>query len=188
VPLRRRLTVLDIGTGSADVPMAIVRWARRMGRPIRVLALDQDGDTLGIARRALSRYPEIVLVRGDARALPVRARGVDVVVSALTLHHLEPDDAARALGEMATVARAGVVVNDLERSRAGVLLVWLATRALARSPLSRHDGPLSVRRAYTPSEALALCATAGLGGASVRRYPLHLRFCLVNAAPRATVV
>jgi hypothetical protein len=181
VPAGRRLTVLDIGTGSADVPVAIVRWARRAGRPIRVLALDHDGDTLRIARRHLADYPEIVLIRGDARALPARAGGVDLVISSLTLHHLEPDDVARALDEMDAVARAGLVVNDLARSRAGLLLVWLVTRVFARSALSRHDGPLSVRRAYTPAELLTLCDKAGIVNAVVRRYPFHLRLCLLRA-------
>jgi 2-polyprenyl-3-methyl-5-hydroxy-6-metoxy-1,4-benzoquinol methylase len=180
LPPNRPLTVLDVGTGGADVPVALVRWARRAGRPIRVLALDHDRDTLQVARRGVSSYPEIVLIRGDARALPVRSGGVDVVISALTLHHLEPDDAALALDQIAAASRAGYVVNDLERSPTGLLLVWLVTRLLARSPLSRHDGPLSVRRAYTAAEALALCGKAGLLDATIRRYPLHLRFCVVR--------
>src|SRR5262245_42981834 len=50
LPRGRALTVLDVGTGSADVPRAIVRWARRAGRAVRVLAIDHDADTLAIAR------------------------------------------------------------------------------------------------------------------------------------------
>jgi len=180
LPPGRPLIVLDVGAGCGDIPVAVVRWARRARRPIHVLALDHDGDTLGIARRRLAGYPEIVLVRGDARALPVRPGGVDLVISALTLHHLEPDAAAVALAEMAAAAGAGLVVNDLERSRAGLLLVWLVTRLFARSPLSRHDGPLSVRRAYTAAEVRALCDAAGLVDAAVRRYPWHRRLCLVR--------
>jgi SAM-dependent methyltransferase len=176
LPRGRPLTVLDVGTGGADVPRAIVRWARRCGRRVRVLALDRDRDTLAIARGRLAGYAEITPVLGDALALPVGRGRVDVVVSALTLHHLEPAEAARALAEMAAAARVGVAVNDLARSRHGTALVWLATRALARSPLSRHDGPLSVRRAYTAAEALRLCQAAGVAAACVRRHPLHLRY------------
>jgi ubiquinone/menaquinone biosynthesis C-methylase UbiE len=174
LPRDRPLVVVDVGTGSADVPRAIVRWARRAGRPVRGRALDCDRDTLAVARRHLAGYPEITPVAADARALPVRAGGADVAVCALALHHLEPDEAAAALGEMAAAARAGVV-NDLARSRHGTALVWLVTRVLATSPLSRHDGPLSVRRAYTPAEAGRLCARAGLRP-RVRRHPLLLRY------------
>jgi hypothetical protein len=157
-----------------------VRWARRVGRPIRVLALDRDPAALGVARAASAGYPEIAYVAGDALALPVRPAGVDLVISALTLHHLEPEPAVRALAEMDGAARAGVVVNDLERSRAGWALVWLVTRVLAKNRASRIDGPLSVRRAYTAAEVGLLCRRAGLD-ARVVRYPALVRLCAVAA-------
>ena len=179
-PRARPVTVLDLGTGSADIPRALVRWARRAGRSLRVIALDRDAATLSLARRATAGYPEITLVRADALALPFRPGAVDVAISALTLHHLEPAPAAACLAAMDEVARAGLVVNDLARSRLALVLVWLATRALACGPLSRHDGPLSVKRAYTPDEVRGLCARAGLRDVVIRRYAPLLRFCLVG--------
>ena len=183
VPSDRIATVLDLGTGGADVPRALVRWARRAGRSIRVFALDRDEATLGIARRAVQGYPEIVLLRADALALPLRPRSVDVVISALTLHHLEPEAAGACLAAMDRIARLGFVVNDLFRSRAAYALVWLATRLLARNRMSRHDGPLSVLRAYTPGEVRRLCAGAGLEGVRVWRYAPLVRQCAVQTKP-----
>ena len=179
-PADRIATVVDLGTGGGDIPRALVRWARRAGRSLRVIALDLDAATLSLARRATVGYPEITLVRADALALPFRPGTVDVAISALTLHHLEPAAAAACLAAMDQVARAGMVVNDLARSRAALVLVWLATRALACGPLSRHDGPLSVKRAYTPDEVRGLCARAGLRDVVIRRYAPLLRFCLVG--------
>ena len=183
LPADRPITVLDVGTGAADIPRAIVRWARRAGRRIRVFALDRDLPTLRVARGLAAGYPEIVLLGGDALALPVRAASVDVVISALTLHHLEPAAAARALAEMDAAARRGLVVNDLVRSRTAYRAVWLATRLLARNRMSRHDGPLSVRRAYVPDELRALCEKAGLFDARIFRYPLLFRQCAVRVKP-----
>jgi 2-polyprenyl-3-methyl-5-hydroxy-6-metoxy-1,4-benzoquinol methylase len=179
----RRITVLDVGTGGADIPRALVRWARRAGRPIRVIALDRDHATLGLARRRSARYPEIVVLEADALALPVRADVVDVAISALMLHHLEPADAVRSLSEMDAAAGLGVVVNDLMRSRIGYALVWLATRVFTNNRMSRHDGPLSVRRAYTPEEVRALCEKAGLFDVRVHRYRMFVRQCAVRAKP-----
>jgi 2-polyprenyl-3-methyl-5-hydroxy-6-metoxy-1,4-benzoquinol methylase len=183
LPGDRPVTVLDVGTGSADIPLALVRWARRAGRPLRVLALDRDGATLGIARRAAARCPELTVIQGDALALPVRRGSVDVVISALTLHHLEPEEASRSLAEMDAAARRGFVVNDLVRSRTAYALVWLGTRLLTTNRMSRHDGPLSVRRAYTPEEVQRLCEKAGLFDVEIRRYPLLMRQCAVRARP-----
>ena len=98
VPRDRVATVLDGGTGGADVPRALGRWARRSGRRIRVYALDRDAATLEIGRRAIAGYPEIVFLLADALALPLRPRSVDVVVSSLTLHHLEPAQWGAQLG------------------------------------------------------------------------------------------
>ena len=183
IPGHRRVTVLDIGTGSADIPLALVRWARRAGRPMRVFALDRDLPTLGIASRAAAGYPEIIPIQGDALALPVRPQSVDVVISALTLHHLEPEQAIRFLVEMEAAARSGFVVNDLVRSRTAYALVWLATRVFTRTRMSRHDGPLSVRRAYTRNEVRALCEKAGMFDVRVFRYAPLSRQCAVRVRP-----
>jgi hypothetical protein len=90
-----------------------------------------------------------------------------VVTCAQALHHFDPPDAAALLRELARAAGRALVVSDLRRS----WLAYLGARALApvqRSAMSRHDGPLSALRAYTPAEARRLCAGAGLEGAVVR--------------------
>ena len=181
LPAGRLVTVLDVGTGAGDIPRALVRWARAEGRRIRVFALDRDADTLTIAARMVGGYPEISFVRGDALSLPIRPGGVDLAISAMTLHHLEPDAGVRYIAEMDAAARVGMIVNDLVRSRIAHAVVWLITRFITRSAISRHDGPLSVRRSYTPREVSRLCEQAGVKDASVVHHWPYLRFCAVRA-------
>jgi hypothetical protein len=100
---------------------------------------------------------------------------VDVAVMSLTLHHLTPDAAVSALRGMRDTARLGVIVNDLIRSRVGFALCWLATQLVARHPFARHDGPLSVRRAYTAAELQELARCAGFRSLRIRRYPPLVR-------------
>lgn len=180
LPADRPITVLDVGAGAADIPVALVRWARRAGRVIRVLALDRDAVTLRVARRYTAGYPEITLIQGDALALPVRAESVDVVISALTLHHLEPEQAVRYLAELDGAAGLGWVVNDLVRSRAAYALVWVLTRLFTRSRMARHDGPLSVLRSYSPGEVAGLCEKAGLFDVRLVRHAPLMRQCAVR--------
>jgi hypothetical protein len=73
---------------------------------------------------------------------------------------------------MRAVARQGLVVNDLLRSRLTLALVWAVTRVFTRHPFARDDGPLSVRRAYSPGELRRLAAAAGVGRLAVRRHRL----------------
>jgi 2-polyprenyl-3-methyl-5-hydroxy-6-metoxy-1,4-benzoquinol methylase len=158
LPLGRRLVVVDVGGGRGDLAINVVRWARRRRRPVRVLLVDADAATLELARRRTGAYPESVLVQGDATALPLRDGAADVAVAALTLHHLDQDAAVGCLASMAA-ASSLAVVNDLLRTRPSLALVWLATRVLRLHPVSRHDGPLSVRRAYSADELTVLAST-----------------------------
>jgi len=183
LPADRLITVLDVGTGAGDIPRELVRWARREGRRIRVFALDRDAATLRIAAQVVRDYPEIRFVRGDALSLPIRPEAVDLTISAMTLHHLEPGAGVQYLAEMDRAARVGFVVNDLVRSRIAHWVVWLITRFITRSAISRHDGPLSVKRSYTPREVSGLCEQAGLKGVEVVHHWPYFRLCAVRTKP-----
>jgi len=168
LPRGARLRVVDVGGGRGDFAVNIVRWARRAGRPVRVVVVDGDPATLALARRRTAAYPEIALVQADAGALPLRESSADAAVSALTLHHLDRDAVVACLAQMAAAAPV-VLVNDLLRTPLTLALVWLATRVLRLHPVSRHDGPVSVRRAWSADELTMLAEKAGRR-ASVTRY------------------
>ena len=180
-PRDRALVVLDVGGGAAGLAVRGVDWARREGVALRVVLVEREPAALALARRACAGYPEVRLVRADATALPIRAGAADVATSSLMLHHLPPDAAVASLREMAAAARLGVVVNDLLRTPLAWALVWLATRLMRCHPISRHDGPLSVRRAYAPAKLGELAARAGLGALRIRTYPVLGRLVAVTS-------
>ncbi len=162
---RDDLTLLDVGTGAADIPLALIDRARRRGRRLRAVGIDSRPEVLAAAvrlRPALSRTDGLELHVGDGRALRYPDRSYDIAHASLVLHHLDPPDAVTLLGEMRRVARLGVVVNDLERSRLGLIGAWLIGHLLTGNRLTRHDAPLSVRRAYRATEMAAMLRSAGL--------------------------
>ena len=108
------------------------------------------------------RRDEIELHVGDGRDLGYADRSFDVAHASLVLHHLDPPVAVELLREMGRVARLGVVVNDLDRTRVGWVGAWLIGHFLTVNRYTRHDAPLSVRRAYRPQEAAAMLYAAGL--------------------------
>jgi len=169
---RRPFRVLDIGTGGADIPVALAGWARARGCPVTVVALDAQPEILACVAPSARRLAEIRLVAGDARHLPIRPHGVDLALCSLTLHHLPESGVVTLLRLMAETARLGFVVSDLRRSRSAYVGAWLATRLISRNRFTRHDGPLSVRRAFTPDELRALSAAAALP--DVRWHPAPL--------------
>ena len=160
----RPIRLLDVGTGSADIPLALLD-DRRRGRPLEVVAVDSRPEVVQAAehlRPGIATQPGLTLRVADGRALPFEDGAFDVAHTSLVLHHLDPDDALAMLRELGRVARVGVVVNDLARGRARWLGAWLLLHLMTGNRLTRHDGPLSVRRAYTRDEAAELVEAAGL--------------------------
>jgi ubiquinone/menaquinone biosynthesis C-methylase UbiE len=175
------VSLLDVGTGAADIPAALVTRPRPDGPRLTVTAIDSRAEVLAAAvagRADLANLDGLRLAIGDGRELGDPDGSHDVVHASLVLHHLEPDEAIRFLREMRRVARLGVIVNDLARNRLAWIGAWLIGHALTGNRLTRHDAPLSVRRAYTPSEMRSLMTEAGLrpiatfGGLLGHRYAI----------------
>jgi ubiquinone/menaquinone biosynthesis C-methylase UbiE len=165
-----RLDVLDVGSGAADIPLALVRDASRRGVELSVTCLDRSEQMLALARRTAGDQRAVSFVCADGGALPFGDGAFDVVICTLALHHFEPAGARALLRELRRVARIVPVVCDLRRSALAFAATWLWSRT-SRNRLTRHDAPLSVRRAYTPAEALALARDAGWRAPQVRREP-----------------
>lgn len=156
------ITLLDVGTGSGDIPLAACAWARRRGFVLRVTAVDLHPRTVEAARRQVEHEPLIEVVQADAAELDRRfAPGsFDYAHAGLFLHHLPDDLVVRVLSHMRTLASRGVVWNDLVRSRASLVLAHAAT--LGRPSIIRHDAIVSVRAGFTKAEALDLARQAGI--------------------------
>jgi ubiquinone/menaquinone biosynthesis C-methylase UbiE len=185
---RPELTLLDVGTGGADIPLALIERATRRSRRWSVVAIDSRPEVLATAvrvRPAVATTPGLELHVGDGRSLPYPDRSFDVAHASLVLHHLTPIEADGLLREMARVARLGVVVNDLERGRLGWLGAWLMGHLLTGSRFTRHDAPLSVARSYRASEMVELMQDADLQPVRVVRGAMGQRYAV--AAVRAAV-
>jgi SAM-dependent methyltransferase len=165
-----RVAILDLGAGGAGISKAIVRQARRLGIALEVLAVDWSARSLAVAARGLASYPEIRLLRADALRLPFAPGQFDYVISSLFLHHFTPPQLCLLLRHAYALAGRALVMSDLVRGRAPLLAFRLAQPLLARNFLTRYDGALSIRRAYTPDELMALAQTAGLPNPRLERH------------------
>ena len=153
--------ILDVATGYADVPRAIVRWGRQRGLSLEVVAVDHHDQIVQLARQASMDYPEIRICQADARSLPYPEGSFDIVLASLVLHHMEGSDQVRLLRELYRVTRRVVLTNDLRRGHWPFLVTWASLHLVSQSRLIRHDGPMSVRRGFLPGELLALAREAG---------------------------
>jgi 2-polyprenyl-3-methyl-5-hydroxy-6-metoxy-1,4-benzoquinol methylase len=172
VRLNRPIRVLDIATGGGDVPISLWSRARHAGIALVLDGCDISPTAIDCAsRRAAVAGADARFFHLDVLHDPI-PDGYDALVCSLFLHHLDERDALQVLHRMGQAAKSLVLINDLARSRTGLVLAHVATRLLSRSPIVHTDGPRSVNAAFTPEEICRLAAQAGLHGATVaRRWP-----------------
>lgn len=182
---RREWSLLDVASGSADIPIAIARAARRAGIALRITVTDRNPQIVAVARERCADVPMMAVEQRDALAMPYALGSFDVALCTLALHHFAPDDAKRLLREMARVGRQ-LLVYDVVRSPLAYAGVVALTRLARMHPMTCHDGPASVRRAYSAAEARELAATAGLRDAQVSvGFPFRLAITAAGLAGRA---
>lgn len=161
-------TLLDVGTGLADIPDAARRRASRRG--VRLVAYGVD-EAATLARVSAALLDGSVCA--DVRQLPFADSSVDVVTCSQLLHHFPDAELTVVLRELHRVARKRVIVSDIRRSWIAAAGFWLVTWPLGFHPVSRHDGFVSVLRGFVPDELARHVLEATGQRGEVRR---HLGF------------
>jgi ubiquinone/menaquinone biosynthesis C-methylase UbiE len=164
-PRAGRVTLLDLGSGSGDIPGSLSGVFEGRGAAGLAVALDRDPTAAALARRE-----GLHVVRGDALRLPLAAASVDVVTAVKFAHHFDATALAGLVAEMTRVARRRVIVLDIRRHWVAYwgFVAW--SRLWTRNRLVRYDGPLSVLRGFTAGELMAATALLGRFEWTVRSY------------------
>lgn len=168
-----QVTLLDVGTGTGDIPARLARHAARQGVDLRVCGLDGRLELVRANRELPAQG-----VCADALALPFASASFDVVVASQLVHHFARGDAVRLVRELNWVAKRRVIISDLRRSRAAAAGLWLVSFPLGFHPVSRHDGVVSIRRGFRDAELAALVREAvGVEPRISRRFAWRLTAC-----------
>jgi len=170
----KRVRLLDVGTGSADIPAMVVEWARARGVEVEFVVLDLNEFAAREARAQTKGYPEISVVRADAMRLPFAERSFDFVLASLFLHHFETQPAAHLLTNFARLARVAFIINDLRRHPIAYYSIKLLTRLFTSNRLVRNDAAVSVLRGFTERDVAAIGRAAGLPLQTFRHFPYRL--------------
>jgi len=176
VPAGSSVRILDIATGSADIPRALQDWGRGRGLDLTVVAVDNHTGMLQMARQTA---PEVHLAQADALLLPFAPRSFDLALCALAFHHFGFEPSARLLAVMDILTTRGFVVSDLRRDLLTLWGVQASMTALRVHPFTRHDAPASVRRAFTPPEYRKMVGLAGIQNVHLHAH-WYFRIALVQ--------
>ena len=177
---RSHIRLLDIGTGSADLPRMVVEWARQRGRRVDFVVVDLHPLAVREARDWVVDYPEILVVQADAFQLPFVEGGFDFVMASLFLHHFEDEAAARLLQRLSRVAREAFLINDLRRHPLAYYSIRCLTWLFTRNRLVRHDAAVSVLRGFQDADWRKIAGLAGLSIGVHRHFPF--RYLIIGEA------
>ena len=154
-----QMRILDLATGSGDIPRFIIDYARSVDAKVAIDAIDQQAATVEIARGLSIGYPEIEFLQGDI--LTLRREPYDMVLCSLALHHFSEVDAVAVLKRCHELSTQYVLVSDLRRGALATVGVFLLTSLLFREEMTRIDARLSAERAFSFREFGMLAERAG---------------------------
>ncbi len=143
-------TLLDVGAASGDS----AAYIGRLYPNAKVVSLDRNAMNLSLAAR-----PKVL---GDAFRLPFRPRSFDFVFSSLFLHHFTDEQIVELLRGFSELARHAVLISDLERHLVSYLFLPATAWIFRWHWITRHDGMISVRAAFSPDELAGFAKRAGL--------------------------
>jgi SAM-dependent methyltransferase len=173
----RTLTVLDVGYGAGDMLHAV---GKRFGPRVRLVGIDLNRRSEAVARALTPPGVTAEYITGDVFAWP-EDDPIDLVISSLVTHHMDDTEIVRFLGWMEARAQVGWLVNDLHRHGFAYHGFRLLATVMGWHPFVRHDGPLSVARAFRRDELARLLGAAGLADEAEVYWRFPFRYCIERA-------
>lgn len=177
------IRILDVATGCADIPVAIVQWAKQAGVAVQITAVDRHATTLALAvehvNQSLSAddVQHIELVEADALNLPFAANSYDYCITSMFLHHLRDIELWTVLAAMERIAERGMIVNDLLRNRRAYN--WCKLLTTFSGDIVKHDARVSVLAGFTKREVVDIRDRLDLRYMKYHKHAFH-RFTLAG--------
>ena len=162
------IRIADLGCGGGDGLRHLATWATRAGFSLHFTGLDANAATIAYARTASADFPQITYQQANVLEDSSTFEGYDLVICSLFLHHLEEAEQIALITRLRQAGVKALLINDLQRGVLPWLLFRLVSRIFGLSPMSRHDGALSVRKAFHRRELVHLMQACGIDRFTIR--------------------
>lgn len=148
---KKSYTIYDVGCGDGHMLRKIAELFDNKGITMNLVGIDIRDDILDIAKEASSGYQEITYKNVDVLTLGREAQ-CDILLCTLTMHHFSEKDVKAFAKKFAELARVGIIINDLERSKLAFLLFKVFSLFFIKSQVARTDGLISIKKGFRKSE------------------------------------
>jgi SAM-dependent methyltransferase len=180
LPRNRLVSVVDVGSGFGDMLRKLDRWAAPRGLRLDLTGVDLNPWSAATAAEFTPAERPIRFVTTNIFDYRPPTRP-DIVISSLFTHHLDDASLLRFLRWMEENAAIAWFINDLHRHPIPYHVFRVASRALRYHHFVQHDGPISIARAFAPSDWRGLLAAAGIPAHGARiRWNFPFRLCVAR--------
>ncbi len=149
-------SLADLGCGGGEDLRRMAIWARKKGIKVRLWGFDANPHVVEYARLKSQDFPEIQFEVANVLDPAFYKRRFDYVSCSLFLHHFSEEQIDLMMPGLANMVHKGIIISDLQRHWLPWVLFGLVCRVCGASYMIRHDGQLSIRKAFTQRELQAL--------------------------------
>lgn len=150
-------SILDVGCGGG---LFTAKLAQKYPTA-KVAGSDISQEALTFANTH-SQLPNLEFQLSAKPQLDYPLNSFDVVTSTLVCHHLKDEDLISFLKQAIAVAKKAIILNDLHRHPLALFGFSMLAPLFFNNRLVKHDGPLSIRRAFTKQDWIHYLHAAGI--------------------------
>ncbi|MEM7374575.1 MAG: methyltransferase domain-containing protein [Bacteroidota bacterium] len=174
--------IVDLGCGGGDVLRMIEQLCRAKSISVECLGLDGNGHSLAYARTQTDKQASIhyqaIDIFDPAFVLPA----CDLLISSHFLYHLSDQAFLSFLHQHSAKVKVAWIISELERNQIALTLFRIFSPLMGLSKLTRSDGMLAIRRAFSISEIRHLLRASQWPEAQLSRV-WAFRFILLLNSP-----
>jgi 2-polyprenyl-3-methyl-5-hydroxy-6-metoxy-1,4-benzoquinol methylase len=175
----KTITIGDLGCGGGDLLRAVHAWAKAKQLSVELIGIDANPFMVRYAVEKSRTFSKIRFTTANVLSDAFKTMRFDIVCLNTFCHHLSDAELIKLFKQLGTQTGTAIIVNDLHRHWIAYLSIKWISRLLNFSYLARHDGPLSVLRAFRKRELIDLIKRADFDCYRIRwRWPFRWQVIL----------
>lgn len=159
LPEDQEIKIIDIGCGDGEILRKCAELANRKGVEVNCIGIDFNPNIIAMAKAKSIAYSNISFQTKDVFSVEKSIPNCDIALATLFIHHFNDEKVMILLSQLIEKSRAGVVINDLHRSRIAFVLFKIVSRLFLKTATARHDGAVSIARGFKRNELKAFSDT-----------------------------
>jgi 2-polyprenyl-3-methyl-5-hydroxy-6-metoxy-1,4-benzoquinol methylase len=160
-----KLTLADLGCGSGDTLRCINDWASRKNLSVELHGIDGNAFVVEHAKKASLSYPNIQYLH---RNIFRDNSQYDIVTLNNFCHHFTNDELILLLKSLTQQANIAILIHDLHRHFLAYWGFLCLTKFFRFSPITKHDGALSVKRGFVKADLVSLLNKANIDSYTIQ--------------------